>query len=74
MLNQRKAGLKIRPEEVAEKPPELIKYEQMKVTGLPIWAGGLQDQPHIWLLMMGVIHNTLTIFEVIDRASSGQEN
>lgn len=43
------------------KPEALEKYEQCKELGLPLVAGGLQDQPHIWLLEVGVIRNVLEI-------------
>ena len=74
MLNQRRAGLKIRPDEVVQKPPELVKYEQMLVTGLPMWDGGLQDQPHIWLHMLGVIVNMVTLQETLAKASESQKD
>jgi hypothetical protein len=73
MLNQRKAGLKIRPDEVVEMPPELKKYEQMKATGLPVWDGGLQDQPHIWLEMVGVIVAMKRIFAELDKQAGESE-
>jgi len=72
MLNQLKAGLKIRPNEVVEMPPELKKYKQMKATGLPVWPGGLQDQPHIWLEMIGVIVAVEAVFARLEKA--GKEN
>ena len=48
-----------------EKPAELQKYEQMKVLGLQVWEGGLQDQPHIWLQMIGVIEATVRLFDAM---------
>jgi hypothetical protein len=44
-----------------EKPEALTKYEQCRDLGVPLVAGGLQDQPHIWLLEIGVIRNVLEI-------------
>ena len=72
MLNQLKAGLKVAPEERVGKPDELKKYEQMKALGLPIWAGGIQDQPHIWLAEFGVIDNIVKLIK-ITQSSSAQE-
>jgi hypothetical protein len=72
MLNQLKAGLRVAPDERQEKPDELKKYEQMKALGLPVWAGGVQDQPHIWLEMIGVIENTMKLFETLARTSEQQ--
>lgn len=48
-----------------EKPAELRKYEQVKALGLPVWEGGLQDQPHIWLEQIGVIEATARLFEAM---------
>jgi hypothetical protein len=73
MLNQLKAGLKIRPDQVVEKPPELKKLEQVEAMGLPLWEGGLQDQPHIWLEMVGVMHRIRKRFEDLAKASQPQE-
>jgi hypothetical protein len=69
MLNQLKAGLKVRVEERVEKPAELVKYQQMKSTGLPLWAGGVQDQPHIWLYQVLVIEDVIEVFRKLDEAS-----
>jgi hypothetical protein len=73
MLNEVAIGLKIRPDRVVQMPPELKKYRQMEVTGLPIWEGGLQDQPHIWLEMMGVIAHIIKVFENLAKANRPQE-
>jgi hypothetical protein len=70
MQNQIRANIKIRVESQVPKPPELEKYEQMRVTGLPLIGGGLQDQPHIWLQMVGVISKTIELFDTLARGSS----
>lgn len=54
-------------------PPELKKYRQMKATGLPVWAGGLQDQPHIWLEMVGVIEAIQAVFDNLARANQPEK-
>jgi hypothetical protein len=41
----------------------------MKALGLPLWAGGVQDQPHIWLEEIGIIENTIKLFDAMNRAS-----
>lgn len=46
---------------IPEKPVALEKYEQCLALGLPLVAGGLQSQPHIWLLEVGVIRNVQMI-------------
>jgi hypothetical protein len=70
MLNEIKLGLKIRPENVVQMPPELKKFRQIEATGLPVWAGGLQDQPHIWLEMMGVITHIRQLFANLAKANT----
>jgi hypothetical protein len=57
-LNMLQEGMKV---DIPEKPEALEKYEQCLELGLPLVAGGLQDQPHIWLLEIGVIRNVLQI-------------
>lgn len=69
MLNEMKLGLKIRPENVVQMPPELKKARQMEATGLPVWDGGLQDQPHIWLEMLGVITHIRKVFDNLAKAN-----
>jgi hypothetical protein len=34
---------------VPDAPAELIFYHQQKELGIPLVAGGIVDQPHIWL-------------------------
>jgi hypothetical protein len=70
MVNQQNAGIRLAPEDQVEKPDELKLYEQMRETGLPLVAGGLMDQPHIWLDMLGVIKNTLALNEALNRANA----
>lgn len=41
----------------------------MKETGLPLVAGGVMDQPHIWLEQLGVIRNVINLFDAMARAS-----
>lgn len=65
MLNQLAAGLRLSVEERYEMPPELRKFYQMEATHLSVWEGGLEDQPHIWLLMLGVLSNTVKTFEAL---------
>lgn len=61
-----RAGLK--PEEpIYHKPPELLLYELVNSTGLPVWSGGLMDQPHIWLGYYRVVDNVYKAFEAIRR-------
>lgn len=59
-LNEIKAGLNTQP---AEKPYELLLYEQINDMRIPLVAGGLMDQPHIWLLQYAVVRNVKALFE-----------
>lgn len=53
LLNQVRTGLKL--EEPLVKPEGLLLAEKIETLGLPLLAGGLLDQPHLWLLEYGVI-------------------
>ena len=59
---------------IPEKPVALEKYEQCLALGLPLVAGGLQSQPHIWLLEIGVIKNVLTIQALTTSGESDAES
>ena len=59
-LNEIKAGLNTQP---AEKPYELLLYEQVSEMRIPLVAGGLMDQPHIWLMQYAVVRNIKALFD-----------
>lgn len=63
MLNQIRAGLPLSQEDIFQKPQELILYEECREFGLPIWPGGLVDQPYLWLEMYQKIKQTLKLFQ-----------
>jgi hypothetical protein len=67
-LNEVKAGLPF-PEGL-EKPEELILYEQIKEMGVPLVSGGVLDQPHIWLIIYGVISSEMKIWESMPGAGN----
>lgn len=58
--NEIKAGLNTQP---AEKPYELILYEQVNDMHIPLVAGGLMDQPHIWIEQYAIVRNIKAIFD-----------
>ena len=62
-LNELKQGLAVK--EIPERPDALMRYEQCKSTGLPLKSGGLQDQPHIWLMEWEVVDNTKRIMTAV---------
>lgn len=66
-LNEIRSGLRTQP---AEKPYELILYEQMQEMHVPLVAGGLLDQPHIWLQQYAVVRNVKALFEKLAEQQS----
>lgn len=62
-LNEVKAGLGTR---LPEKPTALILYEQTKEMGIPLVAGGVEDQPHIWLEMYAICMQKTKLWETIE--------
>ena len=55
---------------IPEKPEALEKFEQCEALGLPLVAGGLQDQPHIWLMEIGVILNVRNVFSLANERNT----
>ena len=52
-------GNKIAP---MEKPDVLLEHERCKQYGVLLYAGGLADQPHMWLLEQDVVRDIITLF------------
>lgn len=67
-LNEVKHGLNAQPN---EKPHELILYEQMQEMHVPLVAGGLMDQPHIWLQQYAVVRNVKALFDNLAQQTPG---
>jgi hypothetical protein len=65
--NEIRANIKINPEDVIEKPEALVRYEQSKDLGIPYVAGGVLDQPYIWMQEHGVIQQFLKEWAVIEK-------
>jgi len=57
-----------------EKPEALILLEQCEALNLPLVAGGLMDQPHIWLILVAVIREEKRLFELANKRSQGAEH
>lgn len=55
-------GLHAKP---PEKPEALILYQQMEVLHIPVWDGGLMDQPYILMQEFAVVNNVKNLFEAI---------
>jgi len=70
LLNERKMGMNMKGRSI-EKPEALIKLEMCEKMKLPLVAGGLMDQPHIWLLEVGQVMETRMIFTNIPDPPTG---
>ena len=57
------------PKSIPDKPEALILYEQTRTLGVPLFAGGVVDQPHIWMQAYKVIDDTVKVFEALERAN-----
>jgi hypothetical protein len=53
-----------------KKPELLATVDLIKETGLPLVAGGLMDQPHIWLLQLEMVHDVQDLFRALDEMSN----
>ena len=62
-LNELKQGLTVK--KIPERPEALKRYERCQSTGLPLLSGGLQDQPHIWLMEYDVVDNIKRIITAV---------
>jgi hypothetical protein len=71
-LTMLKEGMSVR---IPEKPDALKLLEKCEAFGIPLVAGGLLNQPHIWLLEVGVIRNERELRERLESLSaSGGDN
>jgi hypothetical protein len=62
-LNEIAKGLK--PAAIIEKPEALVLYEQIKSTGVLLCAGGLLDQPYIFMMEYAVCSEVDTVFSAL---------
>jgi len=69
-LNERRAGVKIKPEDIVPKPAALVRYEQARDLGIPYVNGGLVDQPYIWMQEHGVIRAFLLAWDAVQAATN----
>ncbi len=71
-INMLKEGLTT---SVPDKPEALKVLEQCESLDIPLVAGGLMDQPHIWLLEVGRVKKFRDTFELLDiRDDSGGQH
>lgn len=70
--NEIRAGGKIKPEELLEKPEALARFEQARDLGVPYVAGGLLDQPFWWVQEHGVIKQFLEEWDIVEKIQAAQ--
>jgi hypothetical protein len=64
--NELRLNIKIKPEDIVEKPEALERYEQARDLGLPYVAGGLLDQPYLWVQEHGAIQQFLKEWAIVE--------
>ncbi len=68
--NEIRAGVKPKPEEYIPRPEALRRYDMAKSLGVPYVAGGLEDQPYLWMQEHGVILGWLAEREAVEMAQA----
>jgi hypothetical protein len=53
-----------------EKPGLLATVDLVKMTGMPLVAGGLMDQPHIWLFQFEMAMGIQELFRALDEMAN----
>ena len=71
-LNELKLGLI--PEQRPVKPEALIYTEQMDTLGIPLVAGGVLDQPYIFMQEYKVCKNFMLMQEILARSQEANQN
>jgi len=65
-MNEIKAGIR---SSMPYKPNRLRVYEAVKSSGLSLLAGGLMDQPYIWIAIFEAISQEVALYEALDNAN-----
>jgi len=63
----------LKPSLVIEKPDALVLYEQIKSTGVLLNAGGLLDQPYVFMLEYAICAEVDMTFAAIKKHNEQQE-
>lgn len=75
-LNEITEGVK--PTDSVEKPEALVLYEQIKSTGLFLNAGGLLEQPYIFMMEYAICSEVTSVFDALRKqkgnAGKGSQN
>ena len=61
-INEIKAQIRS-ADKMPVEPEAMYLYKRCKSMGIPLVAGGVMDQPHIWLIEWNVIENQITMME-----------
>jgi len=67
--NELASGLRVK--DPMEKPDVLSEYERCKRYGVLLYGGGLNDQPHIWLLEQDVVREIIILFDAMPKLTLG---
>lgn len=70
-LNEIKMGLR---SNIPDKPEALVFYERCRVLGLPLVAGGVLDQPYIWLQELAIVIEQVDLFTILENRSQQQDS
>ena len=65
-LNEVKLGARSK---APERPEEFVQYEIMQRFNLPLVAGGLMDQPWLWLQTQQIISEEIELQRILENAS-----
>lgn len=69
-LNELKFGARSK---VPKKPDLLATYEIVTELNMPVVAGGLMDQPYIWLLQYEIVSNEVKLQKIRDELAAPKE-
>lgn len=58
----------MKSKDVMDKPEALERYQMSKSLGVPYVAGGLLDQPWIWVQEHGVIETFLQEWDAVEKS------
>lgn len=58
--------------EIPAKPEVLIRDEQCQALGLPLVAGGVIDQPYIWMQELAVLREVQAVFRAMEAKNQQQ--
>lgn len=69
LLNELRMGARSK---VPEKPEILILSDTLKSLNLPVWSGGLMDQPYLTSLLLVIARESADVMEHLQNALNNQ--